>query len=337
MEGAQAKTESDIIDLSDDTLDHEFQKLSAAEKIKYNQFYLFHYQQQQQEKLSGMMHHKVQCQIRSKMIPKLPEPVAVEEMKWAEVEEDQVQVEEVVDAEDNEVRRIIPIFVKEEPDCKHTVHEPAHLPPGMPELPTDATVSTLLNDEELQFYNKEATDSEECLPDDAVLPEEAESSAAESMEDDIMQVDAGAFDAALNEIFTGLEMAALGYTNLWALLPQLPVHEVPKVLESTPPVYTDPMPHPLIEALRDIGPEKVLDHIIAGESKTTSSHQICLKYRLTRARTGRVLMGTMSKGSNFYSKLKKEGGKTTASSKAPKVKKEVKMEHSDNCIEVSSG
>ena len=152
-----------------------------------------------------------------------------------------------------------------------------------------------------------------------------------------MQVDVGAFDAALNEISTGLEMAALGYTNLWALLPHLHVHEVQKVLESTPQENMDPMPHPLIKALRDIGPEKVLDHIIAGESKYTSSHQIRLKYGLTRARTERVLMGTMGKGGSFYSKLKKEGGKTTISSKASKVKKEVKMEPSDSCIEVSFG
>ena len=66
-------------------------------------------------------------------------------------------------------------------------------------------------------------------------------------------------------------MAALGYINLRALLPQLPVHEVPKVLESTPLVYTDSMLHTLIKALKDIGPKKVFDHIIAGESKTTSS------------------------------------------------------------------
>ena len=230
------------------------------------------------------------------MIPKLPEPVAVEEMKCAEVEEDQVQVEDVVDVKGNEVRRIIPIFIKEEPDHQHTVHEPAHLPPGMPKLPPNTTVSTLLNDEE--SYDKELTDSKEYLPDDAAFPEKADSSAVESMEDDIMQVDVG---AALNEISTGLEIAALGYTNLWALLPQLPVHEVPKVLESTPLVYMDPMPHPLIKALRDIGPEKVLDHIIIGESKSTSSHQICLKYRLTRARTERVLRWTMSKGGSFYS------------------------------------
>ena len=268
---------------------------------------------------------------------KLPEPVAVEKMKFAEVEEDQVQVEEGLDAEGNEVRRFIPIFVKEKPNHQHTVHEPAHLPPGMPELPPDATVSALLNDEEPQSCDEEATDSKEYLPDDAALPEEADSSAAESMEDNIMEVDVGAFDAALNEISTGLEMAALGYTNLWALLPQLPVHEVLKVLESTSLVYTDPMPHPLIKVLRDMGPEKVLDHIITGESKTTSSHQIRLKYGLTRAMTERVLMGTTSKSGSFYSKLKKEGGKTTANSKASKVKKEVKMEPSDSCIEVSSG
>ena len=131
-------------------------------------------------------------------------------------------------------------------------------------------------------------------------------------------------------------MVALGYTNLQALLPQLPVHEVPKVLESMPLVYTDPMPYTLIKALEDIGPEKVLDHIIAGELKTTSSQQIQSKYGLTRARTERVLLGTTSKGGSFYSKLKKEGGKMTTSSKTSKVKKEVKAEPSDRCIEVSS-
>ena len=115
------------------------------------------------------------------MIPKLPELVAVEEMECAKVEEDQVQVVEVVDVEGNEVRRIMPIFIKEEPDHQHTVLEPAHLPPGMSELPPDATVSALLNDEEPQSYNEEATDSKEYIHDDAALPEEADSSAVESM------------------------------------------------------------------------------------------------------------------------------------------------------------
>ena len=38
-------TELDFSDLSDDTLEHEFQKLYVVKKIKCNQFYLFHYQQ----------------------------------------------------------------------------------------------------------------------------------------------------------------------------------------------------------------------------------------------------------------------------------------------------
>ena len=43
------------------------------------------------------------------------------------------------------------------------------------------------------MLRKQLTDSEEYLPDDAAIPEEADSSAAESMEDDIMQVDIEAF------------------------------------------------------------------------------------------------------------------------------------------------
>ena len=118
------------------------------------------------------------------------------------------------------------------------------------------------------------------LPDDLATPEEEDSSAAESMEEEILPIHVEAFDATLKEIVTGLEMAAIGYHHLRALLPQLPVHEISQMVEATPLVYTEPMPPVLISILKEVGPERVLDYTIEGEAKTTSSQQLCLKHGL---------------------------------------------------------
>ena len=72
------------------------------------------------------------------------------------------------------------------------------------------------------------------------------------MEEEILPIDVEAFDATLREIATGLEMAAIGYHHLRALLPQLPVHEIPQVVEATPLVCTEPMPPALISILKEV-------------------------------------------------------------------------------------
>ena len=89
--------DSDISDMSDRTLEWEFQKLSVADKLKYNQLYLFHYQSQQADKTCGLIHQRLRHQVRSKMTPKMPKVIAIEEMKEVKVECNVVQVEMVVD------------------------------------------------------------------------------------------------------------------------------------------------------------------------------------------------------------------------------------------------
>ena len=101
--------------MSDGTLEREFQKLSVADKLKYNQFYMFHYQSQW-----------------------------AEEMQEVEVECNVVQVEMVVDESGKGVCWILPVLVKEEPDCQHTTWAPATKTLGMPELPPGADVKELL-------------------------------------------------------------------------------------------------------------------------------------------------------------------------------------------------
>ena len=89
----------------------------------------------------------------------------------------------------------------------------------------------LLQTEDLKSYDEEATDSEGYLPDDLATPKEEDSSTAESIEEEILPIDVEAFDATLKEIVMDLEMVAIGYHHLRALLPHLPVHEIPQMVE----------------------------------------------------------------------------------------------------------
>ena len=50
-----SELDSNISDMSDGTLKQEFQKLSVADKLKYNQFYIFHYQSQWADKTCGLI------------------------------------------------------------------------------------------------------------------------------------------------------------------------------------------------------------------------------------------------------------------------------------------
>ena len=139
-----SESDSNIFDMSDGTLEWEFQKLSAVDKLKYNQFYMFHYQSQQADKTCGLIHQRLRHQVRSEMMPKMPKVIAIEEMKAVKVEGNVVQVEMVVDELGKEVRWILPILIKEEPDRQHTTWAPVTKTLGMPELPPRADVKELL-------------------------------------------------------------------------------------------------------------------------------------------------------------------------------------------------
>ena len=232
---------------------------------------MFHYQSQRADKTCGLIHQRLRHQVRSEMMPKMPKVVAIEEIKEVKVECNVVQVETMVDESRKEVHRILPILVKEEPDHQHTTWAPATKTLGMPELPPGADVKELLQTEDLESYDEEATDLEGYLPDNLATPKKEDSSTAESMEEEILPIDIKAFDVALKEIATGLEMAAIRYHHLRALLPQLLVHEIPQMVEAMPFVYTEPMPPSLISIPKEVGLERVLDYTIEGEAKTTSS------------------------------------------------------------------
>ena len=134
-------------------------------------------------------------------------------------------------------------------------------------------------------------DDTDYISDDKVAGEETDSSAAESMVEELTKVDVQEFDQVLENISAGLKQAAEGYDNLRTLLQQLPVHEVPKFVEIIPAVYTQPMPVPLISMLTEMGPKEAMYSIIKNKVvEGIPVHQLWTAYGLTRSMTSRALM-----------------------------------------------
>ena len=150
-------------------------------------------------------------------------------------------------------------------------------------------------------YSGEATDDTDYLSDDKAVGEETDSSAAESMVEELTKVDVQDFDQVLENISPGLKQAAEGYDNLRTLLPQLPVHEVPKLIETIPAVYTQPMLAPLISMLTEMGPKEAMYSIIRNKVvEGIPIHQLWTAYGLTRSMTSRALTGEGYKGGTWY-------------------------------------
>ena len=156
-------------------------------------------------------------------------------MMWTQ---NHVQVEKVIQKDGAAVKKILPILIKAEPDQEHTTKEPSIMTLYQPHLPPKAQPEQLLHEEELQSYSEEATDDAEYLSDDKTQVAETDSSAAELMVEELTKVDVHEFDEVLENISAALKQAAQGYDNLRTLLPQLPVHEVPKLVETSCNIHT---------------------------------------------------------------------------------------------------
>ena len=107
---------------------------------------------------------------------------------------------------------------------------------------------------------EEVTDDEDYKDDDEVISIESDSSVVESMlDDDFETVNPLMFDTSLVKITTGLKQAAEGFEELRTLLPNIPITEVPKLVEEVPLPYLTPMLKALVQALQSVGEERLID------------------------------------------------------------------------------
>ena len=152
-------------------------------------------------------------------------------------------------------------------------------------------------------------DEEDYKDDDEVISIESDSSAAESLlDDDFETVNPLMFDVSLVKITTGLRQAAEGFEELRTLLLNIPITELPKLVEEVPLPYLTLMSKALVQALQSVGEERLIDLALREEyDKGASQVSLMVKYGITRNRLHKIIMGASRPGGSQYQQtIKKE-------------------------------
>ena len=128
------------------------------------------------------------------------------------------------------------------------------------------------------------------------------------LDDDFETVNPSVFDASLVKITTGLKQAAEGFEELQTLLPNIPVTEVPKLVEEVLLPYLTPMLKVLVQALQSVGEEKLIDLALREEyDKGASQVSLMIKYSVTRNQLHKIITGASRPGGCQYQQtIKKE-------------------------------
>ena len=190
--------------------------------------------------------------------PAIPAEIAREELANVDDDEEQVQIVKMVDKDGKLVKKVKPILIKKELDREHATVIPFEKHPGEVSF-TDAEQVPFRTTSPVE-YVEEVRDDEDYKNDDEVINIKSDPSAAESMlDDDFETINPLLFDASLIKITTGLRQAAEGFKELRTLLQNIPVTEIPKLVEEVPLPYLTPMSKALVQALQSVGEERLID------------------------------------------------------------------------------
>ena len=294
-----------IAELTEEELEEEFNKLSASDKIRYNQWVEFH-EHQKTHGIAGTSSQIIRY-ISDLNKPAIPVDIAKEELANVDVDEEQVQIVKMVDKDGKLVKKVKPILIKKELDKEHAMVIPFEKHPGEVSFTDDHRVPFRTTSP--VEYVEEVTDNKDYKDDDEVISIESDSSTAESMlDDDFETVNPLMFDTSLVKITTGLKQAAEGFEELQTLLPNIPVTELPKLVEEVPLPYLTPMSKALVQALQSVGEERLIDLALREEyDKGASQVSLMVKYGITRNRLHKIITGASRPGGSQYQQtIKKE-------------------------------
>ena len=295
-----------IAELTEEELEEEFNKLSASDKIRYNQWVEFHEHYQRTHGIAGTS-SQIICYISDMNKPAIPTEIAKEELANVDIDEEQVQIIKMVNKDGKTVKKIKPILIKKELNREHATIMPFERHPGEV-ISTDAERIPFCTTPPVE-YVEEVTDGEDHKEDDKVISIESDSSAAESMlDDDFETTNPLMFDTSLVKITTGLKQAAEGFEELRKMLPNIPVTDIPKLIEEVPLPYLTLMSKALVQALQSVGEVRLIDLALREEyDKGASQVSLMLKYGLTRNRLHKIIMGASRPGGLQYQQtVKKE-------------------------------
>ena len=189
-----------IIELSDEDLALEFKKLSAADKIRYNEWFNCHSKYQRSTGIGGSISQIIR-NISNQNKPLIPEEILRKEFEEVDIDPDQVQIECMVDQDGKEVKKVKPILIKKELTTNYATQDPF-------EVDSDEEFFFFTDEERIPYADRpyepkieEETDDEDYVDDDVSLEVDSDSSDALSMLDENFEdTDPVKIDNALQQI-----------------------------------------------------------------------------------------------------------------------------------------
>ena len=295
------------VDLSDEDLALEFKKLSAADKIRCNEWFDFHSKYQRNMGIGGSISQIIQ-NISNQNKPLIPNEIPKKEFEDIDVDPDQVQIECMIDKDGKEVKKVKPILIKKEITTNYATQVPFELGP-------DEDFFFFTDEEHVPYADcpyepkiEEETDDDDYVDDDVLIEVNSDSSDALSMLDENFEdTDPLKIDDALQQIIKGLRQAADGFEALKDLLPTVPVTDVAKIVQVAPTPYLQPMSKAAIQALQTLGEEDLINHACLTEfQKGVSQAALMRRYDIGRDCLYKALHGRTRPGGTQYQTLKKE-------------------------------
>ena len=293
-------------DLSDEDLALEFEKLSAADKIRYNEWFDFHSKYQRNTGIGGSISQIIR-NISNQNKPFIPDEIPKKEFEEVDVDPDQVQIECMIDKDGKEVKKVKPILIKKEITTNYATQIPFELGP-------DEDIF-FFTDERVPYADRpyepkieEETDDNDYVDDDVSIEVDSDSSDALSMLDENFEdTDPLKIDYALQQIVKGLHQAADGFEALKDLLLTVLVTDVVKIVQVAPTPYLQPISKATIQALQTLGEKDLINHTCLTEfQKGVSQAALMRRYDIGRDRLYKALHGKTRPGGTQYQTLKKE-------------------------------
>ena len=181
----------------------------------------------------------------SHMNPPMPKAVCKEKMQSAQLDNNEVIIEYMTDAQGNKIKKIKPIFIKSEPDREHTCHVDSN--DNLPAVPKENF--TQKREIILDSYS-EYISSDDNHSNDRTITADTYSSAASTFKETPCEWKANpkGIIATLHQKAAGLQSAAEGYLTLASHMSKVAPYELPQIVAQIPPPPMD-VPMPIRKAL----------------------------------------------------------------------------------------
>ena len=188
-------------------------------------------------------------------------------MQSAQLDNNEVIIEYMTDAQGKKIKKLKPIFIKSEPDREHTCHvdnDDNH--PAVPE-----ENFTQKREITVDSYS-ESISSDNDPSNDRTITADSDSSAAPAFKETPCKWKANpnGIEATLHQKAAGLQSVAEGYLTLASHMSKLVPYELPQVIAQIPPPPMD-APMPIRKALQIDSENKVVSHLIHGKYKLTNT------------------------------------------------------------------